>query len=100
LYAQAYHGYTSFSLPTIAARQNFIRRVCMPCNKCDSCSTDPVCAVAKCKAVHHGDTQCLQPARSRGYCVFHDLQLLSMSEPSSYAMHCYASVLHWMFEPL
>lgn len=50
-----------------------------------SCSTDPVCAVAKCMAVHHGDTQCLQPARSRGYCVFHDLQLRSMSEPSSYA---------------
>ena len=85
LYAQAHHRYPTLSLESITARQDFIRRACAPCGECNSCSAVPVFAIAQCKAVHHENAQCLQLARSRGYCVFHDPQLLSMSDPSSYA---------------
>ena len=82
LYAQAYHRYTSLSLSSIAARQYFIKQACAPCGDCETCSTSPVFAVKQCRAIHHGGTQCLQLARSRGYCVFHDPQLLSVGNPS------------------
>ena len=85
LYAQAYHRYTSLSLDSVTARQRFIKQACAPCGNCETCSTDPVFAVKQCRAIHHEGTRCLQLARSRGYCVFHDPQLLSVGDPSSCA---------------
>ena len=85
LYAQAYHRHTTISFDSIAERQLFVRQACDPCGDCETCSTDPVFAVQQCRAIHHEGTRCLQPSRSRGYCVFHDPQLLSVGDPSSCA---------------
>ena len=78
LYAQAYPRSPDHTRLEVIARQKLIRKMCLRCNDSATCSTDPVYAVAMCRACVSEDKRCMQPARSDGYCVFHDPQLLSM----------------------
>lgn len=62
-----------------------IRRACLPRGGSKTWSTRPIYAVAVCRACLHGDKRFIQPARSKGYCVFHDPQLLSTCDESDMA---------------
>lgn len=80
LYARAYHQSPDHTRLAVIARQKLIRETCLPCNDCETCSTESVYAVAMCRACLLADKQCIQPARLEGYCLFHDPQLISMCD--------------------